>query len=164
MSAIFSDCGLYRWRLERDLGRDGPIVAILGVNPSTADATLNDQTIRKDIGFGRVHGWGRLIKGNLFGFRSTDIKGLRDIADPVGADNDEHLERIMADAELIVVAWGPTAKLPLHLRRRWVTVAGLAKRGGHKLKCFGTAQDGQPRHTLTLAYATPLVDWKTPNA
>lgn len=52
MSAIISECGLYRVRLERDLGRAGPAVAILGVNPSTADATANDATIRKDIGFG----------------------------------------------------------------------------------------------------------------
>jgi hypothetical protein len=64
LSAIFSECGLFRYRLERDLERSGPVVAILGVNPSTADAEKNDQTIRKDIGFGRLLGWSRIIKAN----------------------------------------------------------------------------------------------------
>lgn len=116
MSAIISPCGLYRTRLERDLGRPGPIVAILGVNPSTADATTNDATIRKDIGFGARHGWGRLIKGNKFAYRATDVKVLRSVADPVGPDNDAHLEAIMRDADIVIAAWGPLSKLPTPLR------------------------------------------------
>lgn len=164
MSAIFSDCELYRWRLERDLGRPGKTIAFIGVNPSTADATINDQTIRKDIGFAGIHGGGRLIKGNLFGFRSTDINGLRHIDDPVGADNDVHLQQIMADADLVIAAWGAKAKLPASLRRRWIEVADLARRGGHRLMCLGTTKDGQPNHTMTLAYETPLVAWSPPHA
>ena len=164
MSAIISDCGLYRVRLERDLGRSGPVVAILGVNPSTADATVNDATIRKDIGFGARHGWGRLIKGNKFAYRATDVKVLRSVADPVGPDNDAHLEAIMRDADIVIAAWGPLSKLPTPLRRRWKDVVAIADRVGVRLKCFGTAKDGQPRHTLMLPYGTPLVDWKLPAA
>ena len=164
MSAIFSPCRTWRYRLERDLGRTGPTVAILGVNPSTADEETNDQTIRKDIGFGQRLGWGRLIKGNMFAFRSTDIRGLRPLRnqDAVGLENDDHLERIMRDADQVIAAWGPASKLPLGLRRRWRAVAEIADLVGKPLWCFGTAGDGQPLHTLMLAYDTPLVRWRRP--
>lgn len=161
-SAILSPCGTWRYRLERDLGRAGPSAAIYGVNPSIADATVNDHTIRKDMGFGERHGWGRLIKGNKFAFRSTDIKGLRTAPDPRGPENDAHLEQIMRDADVHIAAWGPLGKLPPHLRRRWRTVLSIAEHVGITFLCFGTAQDGQPRHTLMLAYDTPLVAWRPP--
>lgn len=162
MSAIFSPCETWRYRLERDLGRDGPTVALFGVNPSTAGVVVNDATIRKDIGFGQRHGWGRIIKGNKFAFRSTDIKGLRTAPDPVGPENDAHLEQIMRDADLHIACWGPKAKLPRELRMRWRKVVRIADRVGCKLLCFGTANDGQPLHTLMLAYDTPLVPWEQP--
>lgn len=162
-SAILSPCGAFRYRLERELGRDGPAVAILSVNPSTADATVNDQTIRKDMGFGERLGWGRLIKGNKFALRSTDVRGLRSAHDPIGPENDAHLEQIMRDADLHIVAWGPLTKLPPDLRRRWRTVVAIADRVGCRLMCWGTAQDGHPRHPLMLAYSTPLTEWERPS-
>lgn len=162
MSAVFSPCGTWRYRLERDLGRDGPVVAILGVNPSTAGAEINDATIRKDIGFGARHGWGWLIKGNLFAFCSTDIKGLRTAVNPKGPDNDAFLRQIMIDADIVIAAWGPLAKLPPQLRKRWTTICAMADAANQRLMCFGTAQDGQPRHTLMLAYDTPLIEWSRP--
>lgn len=161
-SAILSACGTYRLRLDRDLGRPGPTVALLGVNPSTADAQVNDATIRKDMGFGVRHGWGRIIKGNKFAFRATDVKRLRTAADPVGPDNDAYLEQIMREADVVIACWGPLSKLPPNLRRRWYKVARIADEVGKSLMCFGTAQDGQPRHTLMLAYDTPLTAWNRP--
>lgn len=159
-SAIISPCLLYRYRLERDLGRDGPAVMIASVNPSTADAEKNDQTIRKDMGFGARLGWGRLIKVNKFAFRAKDVKALRTAADPIGPENDKHLEQAMRDADLHIVAWGPLSKLPDRLRSRWRAVVKIAETVGCPLHCFGTASDGQPLHPLMLAYATPLVEWK----
>jgi hypothetical protein len=161
-SAVLSDCGTWRYRLERDLGRDGPTVMIAGVNPSTADAQIDDQTIRKDMGFGARLGWGRLIKANKFAFRATDVRELRSAADPVGPENDTHLEQIMRDADLHIVAWGPLSKLPDRLRTRWRKVTAIAERVGCPLYCFGTAKDGHPRHTLMLAYETALVPWELP--
>lgn len=157
-----SPCGLYRFRLERDLEQPGPVAAIIGVNPSTADATIDDATIRKDKGFGQRLGWSRIIKGNKFAYRATDIKALREVREPVGPENDAHLRQIMQDADIVVAAWGPLGKLPKPLRRRWRTVCRIAEEAGKPLWCFGTAQDGQPRHTLMLAYDTPLVEWQAP--
>jgi hypothetical protein len=163
MSAVISSCGHYRYRLERDVGPSGPAVAILGVNPSTADAVIDDPTIRKDVGFGKRLGWSRIIKGNKFAFRSTNVKTLRLLDDPVGPLNDDHLARIMLEADIVVAAWGPLAKLPKPLRERWRDVVSMASRLGKQLQCFGTAMDGQPRHTLMIAYDTPMREWQVPN-
>jgi len=45
--AIISPCGQFRYRLERDTSTCGGITAVIMVNPSTADATQDDATIRK---------------------------------------------------------------------------------------------------------------------
>lgn len=162
MSAVISDCGKYRYRLERHGLSGAGAVAWIMVNPSTADATEDDATIRKVIGFSERMGAGWAIVGNKFAYRATDVNELKRVGDPKGAENDAHLAQIMRDAPVVIAAWGPLAKLPKHLRRRWLTVARLADEAGCKLMCFGTAQDGQPRHPLMLAYDTPLIEWKRP--
>lgn len=164
MSAVFSPDGLFRYRLDRDLGGEGAAVLILGVNPSDADATKNDATIRKDLGFCDRYGWGWLIKGNLFALVSTDVTQLRHATDPVGPDNDEHLVAMLQEADLVIAAWGRAAKLPKPLRYRIAEVAAMAKSLGVELWCFGTCDDGQPRHTLMLPYEeTKLMRWEMPH-
>lgn len=162
-SAVISDCGQYRYRLDRDLvplGRAfGPRMSWIMVNPSTADAENDDATIRKVIGFSRRHNCFRVTVGNLFGLRATDVRELKRADDPVGPENDEYLRRIMEDAQCVVVAWGPLAKQPKHLRGRFHRVREIAAQLGKPLWCLGTAKDGHPRHPLMLAYETPLVRW-----
>jgi hypothetical protein len=164
MSAIISACGKYRTRLDRWIDGDVDMVraAIFGVNPSTADATVNDATIRKDMGFARIHRWGRIIKLNKFAYRATDVTELRKAKDPIGPDNDDHIRAALKDADVVVYAWGPLAKLPKHLRHRWVDVHAIVVAAGHTPLCFGVAKDGHPRHTLMIPYSTPLQNWTHP--
>lgn len=166
MSAIISDCGHYRYRLERDLGGliAGPTVAWIMVNPSTADAETDDATIRKVLGFSRRLGAGRIIVGNLFAFRATDIKALRTAADPVGPCGGPHMRQIMREADKVIVAWGAGAKLPNPLRYRWMEVARAAEAHGITLHCLGTASDGHPLHPLMLGYDRALVPWSAPTS
>lgn len=161
-AAVISDCGLYRYRLERDVGPSRIVASVIMVNPSTADGEVDDATIRKLMGFARRHDIGRVIVGNLFAWRATDINALRTASDPIGPDNDSHLLQIMREASLHIVAWGPLAKLPRQLRTRWREIDAIADRVGASLKCLGIAQDGHPRHPLMLAYDTPLVGWQPP--
>lgn len=163
MSAVLSECGCYRLRLDRQIDRYGnPTALLIGVNPSIADATVNDATIRKDIGFAMRLGWSRIIKGNKFAWRATDVRELAKCAEPIGAANDAYLRQMMIEADVIVACWGPLSKLPKHLRNRWRDVVAIADEIGKPLMCFGTAKDGQPRHTLMLAYDTPLIEWSHP--
>ena len=64
--AIISPCGTYRYRLDRPDVFGDLNTAVIMVNPSTADATNDDATIRKLIGFRDRKAWGNLIVGNLF--------------------------------------------------------------------------------------------------
>jgi len=161
-SAILSDCGTWRLRLERDLCRTGKVAAGIMVNPSTADAADDDHTIRKWYGFADRLGIGRFIIANKFAYRATDIFDLGAAEDPVGPDNDKHIEQVMRDADLHIVGWGTLGKLPRRLRNRWREVAAIADRVGCPLYCWGTAFDGQPLHPLTLSYDLPLVPWERP--
>lgn len=164
-SAILSPCGLYRLRLERPLSNpSGPVISLGMVNPSTADATADDHTIRKCIGFGNRLGGSRLIVWNKFAFRATDIRGLRTAFDPIGPDNDAHIEAALRDSDLHLVAWGPLTKLPPLLRGRWRDVVEIARRVGCQLHALATAQCGHPKHPLMLSYDCRPSRWTVPVA
>lgn len=162
MAAVISQCGQYRYRLERTIGMFGPVAAVIMVNPSTADAVTDDATIRRVIGFGKRFGWSRVIVGNVFAYRSTDIRGLASVEDPLGPENSHHLRAIFNEADIAVVAWGPLSKLPRNLRDGWQNVRAVADETGAELRCLGCAQDGHPRHPLMLSYSSELAEWRAP--
>lgn len=167
MSAIISDCGKYRYRLERQLGDEyGPTVGFIMVNPSKADAETDDATIRKCIGFAKTLGASEIIVGNKFAYRATDIKALRSTRDPIGPLNDQHIAQILYDSDIVIVAWGALSKLPGVLRDRWKDVVRLADavklQGPVDLMAIGTNADGHPRHPLMTGYDTPIERWTVP--
>lgn len=163
MSAVLSDCGTWRYRLERSLGLlDGPRLAFFGVNPSTADAELDDATVRKWRGFAARASSPAFIVGNVFAFRATDVKELGRAPDPVGPENDRHLAEIIADADILVPCWGNQDKVPQPVRHRFEVVRRLLFASGKPVKVFGLTASGDPKHPLMLGYDTPLVDWILP--
>lgn len=161
-TAELSHCGTYRYRLDRILC-PGRVAAMIGVNPSTADADVDDHTIRKLLGFADRLSIGHWIVGNVCAYRATDVKKLAAVEDPVGPENEQYLSQIIQSAELVIVAWGTLGKLPPILRGRWRTVVRLANHQSKSLYCWGVAQDGHPRHPLMLSYDTPLVHWQAPS-
>ena len=163
-SAIFSACGTFRLRLDRDLGRPGRSAAICGVNPSRADGEVDDHSIRKIYGFAVRNGIGRFAMVNKFAFVATDVRELHaaSVADPVGRENDAHIRAAFAEADVVIVAWGSLTKLPPILRTRWRAVTAIAASLGKDLHCLGIANDGHPRHPLMLSYSTPLQPWVAP--
>lgn len=162
MSAVLSPCKKFRYRLQRDIGLFGPVAAMIMVNPSTADAYADDATIRRVIGFGKRLGWSRVIVGNVFAYRATDIRELARAADPIGPDNAAHLAEILDQADVAIVGWGTLSKLPPALREGWHTVSEIAASQGVSLRCFGVAKDGHPRHPLMIKYQSDLVEWQSP--
>lgn len=91
-SAIISPCGQYRYRLERAWDRSFPAAVFVCLNPSIADATLDDPTLRKCVGFARRWGCGHLVLVNLFALRATDPREMKRHPSPVGPDNDRHIQ------------------------------------------------------------------------
>lgn len=161
MSAVISSCGEYRYRLERDVDPllGGPVYAFFGVNPSTADASLDDATVRKWRGFVSRWGGSRFIVGNVFAYRATDVRELATCDDPVGRENIDHLTQIVADADILVPCWGNVEKVPYTLRRhfQW-TLKGLLD-AGKPVMSFGRSKGGHPPHPLMLGYDTALTTW-----
>lgn len=160
MSAIFSPCEKFRYRLERRLiAAEGIVIAFFGVNPSKAGAEIEDQTTMKWRGFCRVNGGRSYIAGNPFAFRATDVRELATAADPIGPDNASHIMDIIADADLLVPCWGNRSKLPPRLRPHLDTLATVIRNSGKPVRIFGLTKSGDPMHPLMLGYATPLVEW-----
>jgi len=152
VSAVISDCGLYRYSLTRQINTIGKHVAVGMVNPSTADATENDSTIRKLIGFGNRLGWASFTVFNKFAFRATDVNQLKTCNDPIGPMNDIYTYSAIASANEVIVAWGAISKLPHALRSRYKFIVGACHVLNKPMLCFGTCADGHPRHPVMIPY------------
>lgn len=163
MNAIISDCGRYRYRLERSGLPGSRTACVVMINPSTADASEDDATIRKVKGFAARNDIGRVIVVNQLAWRATDIRDVRNALDPIGPENDAHIDRAVRDADLVIAAWGPVAKLPPYLRRRWLEVERIIRRHRNAIYCIGTAKCGHPRHPLMTPYETPMTEWLSPS-
>lgn len=159
MSAVISQCGLYRYRLERDVQAEGQVWAFFGINPSTADAETEDATTRKWRGFCLRNGVRRYIAGNVFAYRATDVRELASAPMPVGPQNDAHLCQIMRDADVLVPCWGNSSKVPENLRGELHNMRHKLINSGKPVKIFGLTKSLDPLHPLMLGYDTPLKDW-----
>ncbi len=145
--AIISPCGQYRYELRREWAPmlDSSCMTFIMLNPSTADATQDDPTIRRCIGFARREKCTGIRVLNLFAFRATYPQDLLVASDPVGPENDSYLQRIPDDG-IIVLAWG-SMTTPTIRKRREVVLQILS---GKTLWCLGKNADGQPKHPLYI--------------
>src|ERR1051326_5628436 len=87
--ALFSPCGLFRYRLWRHWTPGMPPLVFVMLNPSTADAEKNDPTVERCERRAKAGGFGGGEVVNLFALRSTDPKALYSAADPIGPENDK---------------------------------------------------------------------------
>lgn len=171
MSAIISECGKYRYRLERNglpplpqviISNEefhplaGKTVAFFGINPSTADASIDDATVRKWIGFCRRWGVQRFIVGNVFSYRATDVREIARQPFPQGPEHYQHLQQIIEAADLLVPCWGASTKLPVDLRHHLSSLLAWLQRTGKPMAIFGMTSCGQPKHPLMLGYDTQI--------
>lgn len=155
--ADMSPCGLYRWRLWRVWDDARQQVCFVMLNPSTADGSKDDPTIRRCRGFARSWGYGGFVVVNLFAWRATKPADLakamragRDVVGPLG-------DRAIRDAAcggqlapLVVAAWG---------RPGWAWVANRAASvladlrsisDVHAIELALPQHGGYPRHPLML--------------
>jgi hypothetical protein len=149
--AYISACGKYRYSIERVWDRQLPSVLFIGLNPSVADAEVDDPTLNRCIRFAKDWGYGGVFVGNLFAYRATDPKELTRIGDPVGPENDVWLARLRTAVDLAVAAWGYRGAL--HDR------AAMVAQNLGRLHCLGTTRSGAPRHPLYVRAAMLHVPW-----
>lgn len=154
--AVISPCSRYRYQLARSWPGTGGTVCFVMLNPSTADANLDDPTIRRCIGFVQRLGGAKLLVVNLYAYRSTDPKMLAEQQDPEGEDNQHWIDLAVRDSQTVIAGWGVLKPpLPQSIRRRIERLRARAD----KIWCLGKTKDGHPRHPLYVKADQPLVEW-----
>ena len=154
--AVISPCKQYRYQLRRHSDRNnrkGPALFLM-LNPSTADATFDDPTIKRCRSFAESFGYSGLTVVNLYALRSTNPAELWKHPYPVGPANNTHLAQIAAQHKDIICAWGGNAKA-----ERVAEVVKIFKQAGCTLFCLGTNLDGSPKHPLYIKADTTLMKW-----
>lgn len=152
----FSPCERYRYTLFRDVNpATQGLVAFICLNPSTADATNDDPTVRRCMGFTRDWGYRWFCILNVFAYRATDPRDMKRQTDPVGIDNHHHVLRVASTADRVVAAWGTHGEWQngdLNVRR-WLNDIAVP------LKCLGKTMHGHPKHPLYLRADSQLIDY-----
>ena len=139
--AVFSDNRKYRYSLRRIWDRNKPMIMFIGLNPSTANETTDDPTIRRVIRFAKDWGYGGVYMTNLFGIISSNPKILKTDNNPIG-ENDIWLGNISKLCTEIVFAWGNFEE--------------AIERGKEVTKMFpnakvlGKNKNGSPKHPLYI--------------
>lgn len=144
--AVFSDCGKYRYTLERIWSVSQSHMLIIMLNPSTANAEVNDQTTRKCVNFARKIECGSYCAVNLFALQTKSPKIMMNNKQPVGLRNDRHLKsrlRELNHKDYLVVAWGVHG---LHLSRDQAILSMISIETKLKPMCFGHTKHGMPMH------------------
>lgn len=153
--AQFSDCKRYRWLLWRVWDHKLPMFGFIGLNPSTADETNDDPTVARCGVRARKMGAGGLVVGNLYGYRATDPRKMKEQADPVGEFNDVHLRMLGQSCKTVLLGWGAHAT-----RGRSALIIGMLRAlpKPPKLIHLGLTGSGEPRHPLYVGYKTPYIE------
>jgi hypothetical protein len=155
-TASLSDDGRYRYTLTRSWGGElDELQTFVMLNPSTADAEVDDPTIRRCVGFARALGASGILVVNLYAFRATRPADLWRAADPVGPHNDAVLTSVLSGrGRPVIAAWGANAR-PDRVDR----FLQLARNAGGRrpVTALGVTKAGAPRHPLYLpASARPV--------
>lgn len=142
----------YRYTLWRRWA-DGAAANFIMLNPSTATEAADDPTIRRCVGFARAWGCGGIVVTNLFAFRATDPKCLREVDDPFGPANDCHVVDEARASAVVVAAWGVGGGY----RSAAQCMAETLRAHGVRLQCLGVTKDGHPRHPLYVKGDAKLI-------
>lgn len=141
--AIFDPTRNYRYLLWRRWNPEAPRLTFVMLNPSRANETDNDPTIRRCVHFAQHWGYGSLEVVNLFSLITPDPNVLKQAPDPIGIDCDRHLLDAAHRADRILIAWGNWGCL----HQRDQTVLALLT-PYNPIYCLRQNQAGQPRHPL----------------
>jgi hypothetical protein len=159
-SAIISKCDLYRYELRRVWDDALPPYVSGMLNPSTADDQIDDATIVRNVRRAEALGCGSLIVWNLGAGRARLPSVWKAMADPIGPENDAHIERILIECRerggIAFVGWGNDGAF----RERDKVAMQFAAKVGVEFLCVGINKGGQPKHPLYAGYATSLIAWR----
>ena len=137
--------GNYRYLLWREWDGESKTVSFIMLNPSRADAQVNDPTIRRCISFAKAWGYGRLEVVNLFAYRTSQPALLKQAIEPIGKDNNHYILESVRRSDRVILAWGNHGLW----REQDLCILELLKTC-ERLYSLGTTKLGCPRHPLYL--------------
>lgn len=146
-TAVISECRRYRYRLGRRWS-DRPLLVFVMLNPSTADAAVDDPTIRRCIHFAKAHDFGGIDVVNLYAFRATHPRDLKSAAYPIGSENDWHIRNAARRGSAVCLAWG--AFVANVADDRPEAVLRILRDLGIQPQCLHITRSGYPGHPLML--------------
>lgn len=156
-SALYSTCYGYRYALERRWDEAGSKLLFVMLNPSKATELQNDPTVERCERRARALGYGAFAVCNIFAWRETHPKLLRQAKAPIGPLNDHMLEVCANAADMVLCAWGVHGE---HLDRG-PDVEALLRKTGRPLSHLGLTKHGHPRHPLYVSYSIAPILWRT---
>lgn len=146
--AIISRCQRFRYWLMRRW-QSGPRLLFMMLNPSTADATVDDRTIRRCVGFAHAAGFGSIAVVNLFAFRATKPADLARTGWQIGPDADIYIRSALDGSQAVCVAWGAIGTGNA-AEQRVQRVMPMILAAGHEPQCLRITRSGYPQHPLYL--------------
>lgn len=156
--ATFDRTGKYRYRLWRTWNDRLPNAAIVMLNPSAANQSVDDPTIRSCIRIAGALSFGGIEVVNLFAYCTAHPRQLRNVRAPIGKENDRYITEACASSASVIVAWGNYGDW---LNRDEEVIALLNEYSWLPF-CFGTTNRGEPRHPLYLSSTTGLMPFAKP--
>lgn len=161
--AVLSDDGVYRYSLSRrwpappGIVLEPKILPFVMLNPSTADALVDDPTIRRCIGFAKSLDYDGILVRNLYALRSKDPSALKEHRDPIGPANPAALLGIADPGDIVVCAWGANS----FAEKRGQDIAkAMRENWGFFTMALGVTKSGAPRHPLYVHGDTRLQEYK----
>jgi len=154
--ARFSVDGKYRFALWRVWDKKLPKVMFIGLNPSTADADTDDNTIRKVCAISRFNGYGGVYMVNCFPMIATNPEDLTD----TGGRHHDNMMLIgyySCECKDVVFAWG---------NFKIVSTSGMDKIFENKFPyalCVAKNKNGSPKHPLYCPTRTMFIRYNALN-
>lgn len=151
--ALISECGQFRYYLIRQWDAGLPLLGFVMLNPSKADAILNDPTIKKCMTFAHALGYGGIVVMNLYAYRATNPADLKRAGYPIGPLTDTVIQLLLPSCAAVVCAWGANAR---QRPERAAQVHSLLLRHS-AVYALRLLSDGTPEHPLYLPSACKLI-------
>lgn len=159
--AYFSECGTYRYLLQRVWDPKGARTLIIMLNPSTADAYKDDATIRSCIRLCRALGFGGFEVANLMAYRATNPKDLPNKPSLcLGAGNPRYLAQALERCGTVICAWGAHP----YAAQFAGGALDIVKLYDKRPYCFGVNKNGSPKHPLYVNSKAQLIPYGGMNA
>lgn len=157
--ALISPCEKYRYVLRRTWDSQRKTLLVCMLNPSTANAIIDDPTVTRLIVRATDAGYGGICVVNLFAYRTAYpkilLQAFRNMVDVVGPRNTQVIREHAAECSECLIAWG-NHKVALHRERPVLEIL----RKHCVLLTLGLTKDGFPKHPLHIAYGVPMTLYK----